>query len=366
MKKFGGVALVTATCFIAVFTVFFSSLYFNMGGFYATANETLSAESFVSTESVTSDVSSETASVATESAQTSSTNDVSEADTSSTVSLPDPPSKPAVPAASPGQAVGKIVEQFMSPYNAALAYDKVYIKNRTSLSIDLKSEMAAPISLKINKSSEPEVLIVHTHATECYMYETRDYYTKDDATRSTDNSRNMVYIGEIIAARLKAAGISVIHDTTQHDNPSYTGSYANAEKTIQDYLKKYPSIKVVLDVHRDSVALNDTDKVRPVVTIDGKRAAQVMLVMGCEDGTVTGFPNWRENFRLACQYQKLLETDYPGLARTMTFAAKKYNEHLTTGSMLLEVGTETNTYEEAAYAAQMAGDTLAKLLNSLQ
>ncbi len=275
-------------------------------------------------------------------------------------------SKPeSVEASTSAQAAGKIVEQFISPYSAKYSYNNVYMKNTSGLSIDLKTELSAKLNIKINKSSEPEVLIVHTHATECYMNEDRDYYTSSDASRTTNNNKNVTHIGDIVASKLKAAGIGVIHDKTQHDYPAYTGSYSRAEVTIKEYLKKYPSIKIVIDIHRDSIALNDTDRVRPVKEINGKEAAQVMLCMGSQSGTVKNFPNWKENFRLATRLQQTMEAMYPGLARPMVLASKLYNQNLTTGSLLLEVGTDCNLLSEAEYSAELVGNALASLLNTM-
>lgn len=263
-------------------------------------------------------------------------------------------------------AIGRISEQFLSPYSAKLSYGGVYIKNTTGLTVDIKKELSESLKFKIEKGKEPQVLILHTHATECYMEEDRDFYTAADKSRTTDNSKNVTEIGEIIAKKLESGGISVIHDRTQHDHPSYNQSYSRAAETIKEYLDKYPSIKIVVDVHRDSIAITGNDKAKPTVTVNGKKAAQVMLVVGCEAGTVTGFPNWRENFRLALKYQQTMEVLYPGLARTMAFAPRRYNMNLTTGSMLLEVGTDSNSFEEAKYSAELAGDALLSLLNTLK
>lgn len=295
-------------------------------------------------------------------ADTQSEEESSEAATSKEENSSEPDS---VEASTSAQAAGKIVEQFISPYSAKYSYNNVYMKNTSGLDINLKTELSAKLNIKINKSSEPEVLIVHTHATESYMNEDRDYYTSTDASRTTDNMRNVTHIGDIIASKLKDAGIGVIHDTTQHDYPSYTGSYSRAEVTIKEYLSKYPSIKIVIDIHRDSIALNDTDRVRPVAEINGKEAAQVMLCMGSQSGTVKNFPNWKENFRLAARFQQTMEVMYPGLARPMVLASKLYNQNLTTGSILLEVGTDSNLLSEAEYSAQLVGNALVSLLNTM-
>ena len=121
-----------------------------------------------------------------------------------------------------------------------------------------------------------------------------------------------------------------------------------------------------MDVHRDSIAMTGKDNCKPTAEIGGKKAAQVMLVMGSETGSVSGFPNWRQNFRLALRFQQTMEAMYPGLARPMVLCSARYNENLTEGSMLLEVGTDSNTFEEAKYSAELAGDALCSLLNTLK
>mgnify|MGYP002442402645 FL=1 len=175
----------------------------------------------------------------------------------------------------------------------------------------------------------------------------------------------MVSVGNIVADKLNAAGITTLHDTTEHDYPKYTGSYSRAAKTINGYLKKYPSIKIVLDLHRDAAA-NGNDKIKLTTEIGGKRAAQVMLVMGSQSGSQTHFPNWKENLKLALRLQQTLENKYPTLARPLSLTSSGYNESLTKGSLLIEFGTDANTVEEAHYSAGLVGNALADLLNNLK
>ncbi len=271
----------------------------------------------------------------------------------------------AVEASAPGNVKGKIISNYISPYKAALSYDNIYVKNMSGLEINIKSFLEAPLSFKIAKTDAPEVLIMHTHTTETYMTEDADCYTDAFSPRTRDTEKNMVSVGNIVADKLNAAGIKTLHDTTEHDYPKYTGSYTRAAKTINGYLKKYPSIKIVLDLHRDAVASGESDKVKLVTEIGGKKAAQVMLVMGSQSGGVTNFPDWQENFKLAVRLQRVLETKYPTLARPISLTSKNYNESLTKGSLLIEFGTDANTVEEAHYSAQMVGDALAELMNSL-
>ncbi len=260
---------------------------------------------------------------------------------------------------------GKVVTRYISPYNAGQSYSGVYLKNQTSEKIDIKSLLAKKSSFKIEKNDQPQVLIMHTHTTESFMETPADYYTEDFKPRTTDNSKNMVKIGDIIAKKLNQNGIKTIHDTTKHDYPEYTGSYGRAAKTINGYLKKYPSIKIVLDLHRDAISA-DGGKAKLVTEINGKKAAQVMLVMGSQTGSITGHPHWKENLSLAFKLQQTIEAKYPTLARPVMLASKKYNQSLTKGSLLIEFGTEVNTLSEASYSAELVGNSLVSLLNTLK
>ena len=210
------------------------------------------------------------------------------------------------------------------------------------------------------------MLIIHTHTTETFMTENTDYFTENFKSRTTDNSKNMVSIGNIIAEKLNNAGIKTIHDKTKHDYPNYKGSYSRAAKTITSHLNKNPEIKVVLDLHRDAVTRDNGDKVKLVTEINGKKAAQVMIVMGSQSGSVTNFPKWKENLKLALKLQQVLEVKYPTLARPLSLTSKNYNESLTTGSMLIEFGTDANTLEEAKYSAELVSNALVELFNSLE
>ena len=275
-------------------------------------------------------------------------------------------SETSVQTDSQSQAKGKIITKSVALSSGNLKYNNVSINNNTGLSIDLKTELLKAPSLKISDISDPQVLIVHTHTTECYMNEKRDYYTEQDASRSTDDTKNLVAVGQILKSGLEAQGIGVIHATEKHDYPEYTGSYDRAAVTIKKYLQKYPTIKVVIDLHRDAMMDSSGNKTALTSIIKGKEAAQVMIVSGCENGGVTGFPNWKENFRLAIRLQQTMEEKYPSLARPILFTSRKYNQHITNGSLLIECGTDANTLEQAKYSAVLIADSLATTLKALK
>ncbi len=270
-----------------------------------------------------------------------------------------------IPVSASGSAKGKLIKEFLSPYKAGDSYNNIYLKNSSGASIDLKSLYEAPLSFNIEKSDSPEVLIVHTHTTESYIMHSEDYYTENDYSRTTDSSKNLIAIGNIFEQTLKNNGISVIHDTTIHDHPSYTGSYSRSAKTISSALATYKNIKIVIDIHRDAISSGE-DKIKPIKEINGKNAAQVMLVMGSETGSVTNHANWLENLKFATKYQQKMEEMYPGLARAMMLNSSKYNQNLSVGSILIEIGSEGNSFEEAKYAAVLASNALTKLLDELK
>ncbi len=280
------------------------------------------------------------------------------------------PSEPAsegetVAVSAGGEVKGKIQEKFISPYTAKDSYNNVYLKNSTDLKIDIKKLLGSKLGFKIENSTEPQVLILHTHATETYMTEDTDYYTSAYTSRTQNESSNMLAIGKIVADKLNSAGIVTLHDKTLHDYPSYNESYSRSAKTINKYKAKYKNLKIVIDLHRDAIAANDTDKVKLTTQIDGKKAAQIMLVMGSQSGSVTNFPHWQENLKLALRLQQTIEVMYPSLARSLSLMPKNYNQSLTTGSMLIEIGTDANTLEEAKYSAELLSNALAALLKTL-
>lgn len=237
------------------------------------------------------------------------------------------------------------------------------IRNNTSVSAAQIQEDAAagvPFSIQMD-SGEPQVLILHTHATETYRTHTGLWYAPGDTARTTDTATNMCAVGEVMARELNAAGIVTIHDTTLNDYPSYTGSYEGSRAVAQKYLAEYPSIKVIIDVHRDAIE-SDGVRMAPVCQVNGRQAAQVMLIAGCDNGTTVPLPNYRENLRFAAAWEAAMEAAYPGLTRPVLFSYRYYNQDLAPGALLIEVGGHGNSLDEAMYAGQLAARALAQVL----
>lgn len=236
------------------------------------------------------------------------------------------------------------------------------VRNCTEIPKDtLISESKKAPEFNIELNSEPQVLIMHTHTTEAYEVKEKDYYDDSYYCRTLDPTQSVVAVGQKIAEKIAEKGICVVHDGTIHDDPSYSNSYSRSAVTVQKILDKYPSIKVVLDIHRDGIADSDGTRIAPVATINGKKAAQIMIISGCDDGTMD-MPNYLQNYRLACGLQSSMESRYQGLTRSVLFDYRFYNQNLTTGSLLIEVGANGNTLSEALYSGELVGDSVGEAL----
>ena len=240
------------------------------------------------------------------------------------------------------------------------------VRNCTELDNDyVKEQMKAPTDIKIEAYSEqPQVLIMHTHACESYLTGDGDYQDEEYTCRTTDASQSVVAVGQKIAEKLAENGICVIHDGTLHDYPSYNGSYDRAEETITEILDTYPSIKAVFDIHRDGIVEGDGTPVAAVQEINGRKAAQVMIISAASDGYYH-VPNYLDNFHFACLLQQYMESENNGITRPILFEYCQYNQHLTTGSLLIEVGAQGNTLEQALYSGELIGESIAKALLTL-
>ena len=237
----------------------------------------------------------------------------------------------------------------------------IAVTNRSGTTVDIAAALSKPLSLQWQDTTEPQVLILHTHTTEGYMTYEADYYNAADRHRTDDHTRNVCAVGEALRLTLAAYGITAIHDTTIHDNPVYTGAYNRSAEVGKKYLEKYPSIQIVVDLHRDSVEEKGV-MIRPTAMVEGKKAAQMMFVTGVVSTDALPHPHWQQNLALTAHWQAALDKVCPDLMRPLNATASRYNQHLDPGWVLVEVGAEGNTVEEAVYSAQILGRTLAELL----
>lgn len=256
----------------------------------------------------------------------------------------------------PPQAVipENIVERTLVP-NESEGYITgagLYLYNRTDYPVDLPQTLNAALPFTLSPAADgPQILIIHTHATEAYTPDGTDTYVPSDNSRTVDQTQNMLRVGDEMEAVFTSMGLSVIHDRGLYDYPKYNGAYGRSGAAVAEYLAKYPTIRIVLDVHRDALVGSDGTVYKAVTELDGIKTAQVMVVVGSET-TEIAHPNWRDNLALGLKVQKNLDTLFPTLARPMTLRSAVYNQNLSPGSFLVEVGTHGNTLQEALAAAR--------------
>lgn len=238
-------------------------------------------------------------------------------------------------------------DDFFSLNGGAQVRNITDVKNNSLM----KESLVLP-DFKMMCDGRKEVLIMHTHTTESYEPYERDFYDDSFISRTTDERYNVVAVGEKIADELEKAGIGVIHDKTIHDYPSYNGSYDRSRVTVENILKQNPDIKVVLDIHRDAIEREGGERVAPVYEKDGEKSAQIMIISGCN------YEGYNKNFRLACLIQKNVYEDYKGLCRPILFTYKNYNQDLTEGSLLIEIGGHANSVDEAKNTGELLGKSL--------
>lgn len=240
--------------------------------------------------------------------------------------------------------------------------DNFFVKDTTDSGTDLAAELLQDPAVDIKANGEVEVLIYHTHTSEAYSESYTGFYYGDMDTRTQNQEMSVVAAGEEIKKELEKAGIGVVHDTTVNDS-LYNGSYSRSWEVLQNNLEKYPTIQVTIDVHRDSMTTQEGVKYKPTAEVDGRRAAQVMFLAGCDaNGDWGDFPDWKENLHLALRVQQAATELYPDLIRPLNFSNSKYNMNATKGSMLVEIGTEVNTVSEAKYSGKLVGKILAEVL----
>ncbi len=260
-----------------------------------------------------------------------------------------------------------IIERTLSAVNDE-SYESgagVHVRNRTSKEIDVAAMAGAEIKLGLGSAQQPQILIVHTHGSEAYAQTDAYTYVETDPARTTDERCNVIRVGSEMERVFTEMGFSVLHDRLLHDYPAYSGSYERSKTSVEAYLAQYPSIKIVLDVHRDAIIDTEGNVYKAVTTIDGVKTAQVLLVIGSDDGGLP-HPQWRENLTLAVQVQKSMNSLWPTLARPITLRTSRFNQQLTPGSLLVEVGTHGNTMEEALAAARLFARSAGQVLQTLK
>ncbi len=224
-----------------------------------------------------------------------------------------------------------------------------------SCPVDVEALIAAPLEWDLYADG-PQVLILHSHGSE--SYENTEGYMESADYRTLDTDYNMVSVGALVAERLTSAGISVIHDRTLHDQPSYNDAYVSSRQAVQAYLAQYPTIRLVLDLHRDAyedAAGNQVGSAAPDPSV-----AKLMLVVGTDYGGLE-HPGWQENLALGVKLQLQLQRLCPGICRPVNLRSQRFNQDLSPGALLVEVGSAGNTRQQALRAAEVLAEAIVDL-----
>ena len=254
----------------------------------------------------------------------------------------------------PETAQGQIVERsFQASSTDAYEHaEGIYLQNRTSKQLDIAAVAAAEVEITLPQSDQPEILIIHTHGSEAYAQDGADTYAESDTARTTDTQYNIIRVGDEIERIFTEMGLNVLHDPTLYDYPSYNGSYERSRAAVEGYLTQYPSIQIVLDVHRDALVGEDGTVYKAVTEVDGSKTAQVLLVLGTDDSGLN-HPHWEKNLTLAMRVQHRMNTLWPELSRPIALRSSRFNQQLTQGSILVEIGSHGNTLQEALAGARL-------------
>jgi stage II sporulation protein P len=227
------------------------------------------------------------------------------------------------------------------------------LRNETDYEITLTELPELPALTQ--EAEKPLVLIMHTHGSEGYIE------SAETGCRTQDPESSVIAVGETIAETLETMGIGVYHDQTLCDYPEYTGAYSRSRELIQKDLEEYPSIALVLDVHRDAVEDEQGEQLRLSCQLGDETAAQLMLVVGTDAGGLW-HPNWQQNLALAAVLQTRLSGTYPELMRPLNLRKERFNQDLGTLGLLVEVGTSGNSLEEAQITAKAFAEALGDIL----
>ena len=226
---------------------------------------------------------------------------------------------------------------------------RVYINNASACALDaamLTGDFAAKCG-----ADGPQVLIVHTHGTEAYTMPAGEAYAPSDDHRTLEENKNMLRVGDEIAQVLTDMGLETLHDRGLYDYPNYSGAYNRSLAAVEEWREKYPSIVYVLDVHRDAVSDGAGNEYK-LLCAENANAAQLEMVLGTSGGGAE-HPQWRENLKLACAVQETLLGEYPTLMRPIVLRNSRYNQQVTPGALLVEVGTAGNSLDEAIEAGRL-------------
>lgn len=221
---------------------------------------------------------------------------------------------------------------------------------------ELNGKVLMNMDLRLKKSDQPQILIYHTHGSETYK-----------GSRKGRKSDTVIGVGDVLVKKLRQRNIKVIHDRNIYDvkngKEERSKAYNYAANAIEENLRKYPSIRVVIDLHRDGV----NEKTKLVTKQKGRQMAQIMFFNGMSRTAANGDikylknPNKQMNLAFSLQLQAQAVKKYPGFTRKIYMKGYRYNLHYRGRSLLVEVGAQNNTLSQAKASMSL----LAELLNDV-
>ncbi len=254
--------------------------------------------------------------------------------------------------------------------NKETEFLKMYVgkENMPKKNIDKDSEIAKEEvnedALASNKYTDnvlvtndrPQILIYHTHAGETYVNSPSGNYHSYDKKNAT------LEIGALLTKKLTQRGRGVVHNTTYHDMPEFTGAYGRSLQTIEKMQQKYKSIDVIIDLHRDGRDITSEKAKKDfhdscIADINGEKVAKFLFVVGEKS------KNYSSNLQLAKEITAFAESKYPGITRPVVKKPKaKFNQFKSNHPLLIEVGGNANTTEEAKASVKYIAEVIDEFL----
>lgn len=274
--------------------------------------------------------------------------------------LPTMPEPEPVEEPPPVEVEEEWLSKTMTAQESYYQKDGIYVSNNGKVTLTEEDMMVfAPTPLEKGQEA-PQILIYHSHGTESYRQTEGYTYEESDPYRTLNMDYNITAVGAAMTEVFQQAGYSVIHDKTLHDYPDYNSSYNNSAVMLANYLEEYPSLQLIFDVHRDALTAEDGTPYQLVPKDWEEDIAQVMLVVGT-DGGGYDHPKWRDNFSLALSIQSRL-LDYGDFSRPITLRSSRFNQHYSTGALLLEIGGHGNTFPQALAGGVLFAETVVEVL----
>lgn len=240
--------------------------------------------------------------------------------------------------------------------------EQVQISDLVGYEPDVQALLETPLVWEL-RGDAPTVLILHTHGSESYTKQPTEAYIEESPYQTYDARYNMISLGQELARILEAGGIRVIHDQMLHDHPSYSDAYDHARQSIASYLAAYPSIQMVIDLHRDALDFAQDPQLTTSAEVNGQKSAQIMLVAGTDVNL--NYPDWQENLSLGVKLTAVLEKAHPGITRPIQLRAQRFNLDMTAGSLLVEVGANGDTHQQALTAVRALGEAILTLADGV-